>query len=273
MEDIKREWEELNELIDDGDLDIEEFESLFRKTGELLDQEAFLRLYQSIDDLFEDDIDSSDEVIPLEPSVKEDLLNYLNDIHTLDSAKLPCGFDCTENERKVVQEMITALESSTANLVVINQGRIEEKQVMGEWNLLYTSSRTMTINKSLSGLGRSSSNMAKFEGLRKRLAGTKYLGKAEYVETFGGEEASFDVLVTGEWMLEGRRNILTGMPSTSIRVDPEKLMYGPTTNNADEWASLGPIKLLDILYLDDNLMLLRGNSNIDSLFVYQRVDK
>ena len=46
-------------------------------------------------------------------------------------------------------------------------------------------------------------------------------------------------------------------------------MYGPTTNQADEWASLGPIKLLDILYLDEDLMLLRGNANVDALFVYQ----
>jgi hypothetical protein len=113
--------------------------------------------------------------------------------------------------------------------------------------------------------------MAQFEGIRKRLAGTKYLGKVEYIETFGGEETSFEVRVTGEWMLEARKNIVTGMPSTSLRVDPEKVIYGPTTNQADEWASLGPIKLLDILYLDDDLMILRGNSMMDSLWIYQRI--
>jgi hypothetical protein len=193
-------------------------------------------------------------------------------VHSYDEIKLPCGFDCTDKEREVIQEFITNLET-TPNLVVVNNGKVDESQVMGEWNLLYTSSRTMTINKSFSGLGQSSSSMAQIEGIRKRLAGTKYLGKVEYIESFVGEEASFDVRVTGEWMLEGRKNIVTGMPSTSLRVDPEKIIYGPTTNQADDWASLGPIKLLDILYLDGDLMILRGNSNMDSLFVYQRIDE
>lgn len=283
---VKQGWKELNDIIDDGDLEVQEFENLFLKIsqgdGDIIDKHGFFRLYESIDDLFEEDefFEDDDMVETTETEekaegktvVKEALLKYLAEIHSLDDARLPCGFDCSDNERQIVQEMLTALES-TENLVIQGNGKVDESKVMGEWNLLYTSSRTMTINKSLSGLGRSSSDMAKFESLRMRLAGTKYLGKAEYIETFGGEEASFDVVVTGEWMLEGRKNILTGMPSTSLRVDPLKLVYGPTTNNADEWASLGPIKLLDILYLDNNLMLLRGNSNIDSLFVYHRIDR
>jgi hypothetical protein len=258
-----------------GTSELEEFYEESSQGGKL-DKKGFFTLYQLIDNLFEDDEEDGSEDAQTQeeqtPAFKEDLLSYLTQVHSYDKIKLPCGFDCTDKEREVIQEFITTLET-TPNLVLVNNGKVDESQVMGEWDLLYTSSRTITINKSLSELGPSSSSMAQFEGIRKRLTGTKYLGKVEYIETFGGEDASFDVRVTGEWMLEGRRNIVTGMPSTSLRVDPEKIIYGPTTNRADDWASLGAIKLLDILYLDGDLMILRGTSNMDSLFVYQRIDE
>ena len=51
----------------------------------------------------------------------------------------------------------------------------------------------------------------------------------------------------------------------------KKVIYDPTTNGADQWSSLGPIKLNDFLYLDEDLMILRGNANPNTLFIYQRV--
>ena len=33
----------------------------------------------------------------------------------------------------------------------------------------------------------------------------------------------------------------------------------------------GPVKLTDFIYLDDDLMILRGNVNTNSLFVWKRV--
>lgn len=101
----------------------------------------------------------------------------------------------------------------------------------------------------------------------------RYLGFVEYIEHIGGSEADdgFDVTVTGEWFLEPETNPFTGEPTTAIRLDLEKVMYGPTTNDAETWASLGPIKLLDIVYLSDNLQITRGNANPDSIFVLQRI--
>lgn len=133
----------------------------------------------------------------------------------------------------------------------------------------------MLINRSLSGLGRSTSAKAQFQGLRKRLSGSKYLGTAEYIETFGGgelggDDLSFEVIITGEWYFEEKINTYTNRPAPCLKMELEKVIYGPTTNGADQWSSLGPVKLTDFLYLDYNLMILRGNANTNSLFVYRR---
>jgi len=108
------------------------------------------------------------------------------------------------------------------------------------------------------------------------------IGTAEYIETFGeadsepggdrnGEDLSFQVFITGEWYFEEKRHAYTGLPAPCLRVELETVRYGPTTNGADQWSSLGPVKRTDFLYFDDDLMILRGNANPDALFVYRRV--
>jgi len=306
IEDIKRGWVELDELIVDGELSPSELDYLYNKSqesssGDKLDKKGFFFLYQSIDDLFElgdddtlynDDkeinasivvpVSQEEQSLPLDTVpiiassmiLKEKLLSILAEVHTNDdiSQTLACVFDCTDEEREVIHHLIGLMEThGPSDLVLSKRGKIDELSLMGEWDLRYTSSHAMLINRSLSGLGRSTSTKAQFQGLRKRLGGTKYLGKAEYIETFGGEEASFDVVVTGEWILEEKRHAPPRKPSSSLRVKPEKLTYGLITNQANEWSSLGPIKLLDILYLDEDLMILRGNVNLKSFFIYQRV--
>ena len=112
-----------------------------------------------------------------------------------------------------------------------------------------------------------------------KLSGNYYFGKAEFVETFGssgdeegdGRAVMLEAKVTGEWLLEtGTRLLKTGRPSVSLRVEVETIAYGPTTSPAEQWDSLSPIKLVDILYLDENLLVLRGNFNVDAIFVYTR---
>jgi hypothetical protein len=120
----------------------------------------------------------------------------------------------------------------------------------------------------------------------------RFLGFVEYIETFNaGTEESFDVKITGEWMLKEDRNPFTGQPATVIKVDPLKLIYGAASNfmsteagaapvvqvgggfsQTASWQSLGPIKLLDIIYLTDDLQITRGNSNMEAIFVWIKRD-
>jgi hypothetical protein len=286
LEQILDGWIELQELMEDGDLLTSELNDLFvfalkkRGEGDKLDERGFVLLYTAIDSLFEDvvesnggdDAETDDEVINsvIQPDpqtfCQQKLVSFLAD------NTMPCGFECTDKERELIQAMVTDLEIDPTNLAQLNNGQIDAKRFIGEWKMLYTSSRTMIINKSLSGLGRSTSTMAPFVRLVHRMTGSKFLGKCEYVETFGTGPESFDVTVTGEWMLKNGVNPITGMSNTVLWVDLEKVMYGFSTNDAEEWASLGPIKRMDIIYMKEDLLITRGSVNTDSIFVYQRIN-
>ena len=116
----------------------------------------------------------------------------------------------------------------------------------------------------------------------------RFLGFVEYVETFNADlhdEETFDVVIKGEWMLREERNPFTGEPATAIQFDPEKIEYGSGYSMTEQapvvqlggglsqgasWQSLGPVKLLDIIYLTDNVQIARGNSNLETIFVFRK---
>lgn len=292
LEEIRQGWDELQEIISEGDLLSSELEDLFTlacskapgTNTDKLNEAGFAVLYESIDSLFFFDGETDGDVKADEKSNEhpektvvapqtfwqEELLTLLSAMNSDTVNRLPCGFDCTDKERALIQKLVNELELEPTNWVQLNKGKIDAKKVIGEWEMLYTSSRTMTINKSLSGLGRSASTLAPFVRLVQRFTGSKFYGKCEYIETFGTGSESFDVTITGEWMVKDGANPLTGMSSTVLWVEPEKVKYGLSTNDAETWASLGPIKRLDIIYMKDDLLITRGNVNQESIIVFQR---
>jgi hypothetical protein len=195
-------------------------------------------------------------------SREEDLMSILSNMNinrNYETYPLPCGLTCSDKERDVIYSIISELELEPTNAVKLKNGKITEKELMGEWDLLYTSSKTMVINKGLSGLGRSSSEYSEFVRLRKKFTGSKFLGFSEHVETLGTGPESFDVTVNGEWMLKPDTNIFTNAPVTALCIEPEKLVYQigaiVSKNNADDWDSLGPMRRSDIIYMKDKLLI------------------
>jgi len=307
VEELQR-WDELQDLLADEDISQTELEDMVAEitkdkgtNNDKLDEASFVLLYKMIEDLFvyENNEDTTDiEIAPVElagsgsedqrslPNKQGELLSFLTDIIPSGPNKLPCGIDCTDKEREIIAKMVSDLEGVSNNLVLKNNGKIAATDLIGDWDLLYTNSKAMIINKSLSGLVGSPSQQAEFSGVRQRLTGSKFLGFVEYIETFNaGTEESFDVKITGEWELKEDRNPRTGQPATAIKMDPDKIEYGsvygmteqaPVTqlggglSQGASWQSLGPIKLLDIIYLTADLQIARGNSNIQAIFVWKK---
>ena len=99
----------------------------------------------------------------------------------------------------------------------------------------------------------------------------RFLGTVEFVEQFGKGDDGLKAFITGEWYTKPERNPYTGAPITVIDIDPKKVVCGPSTNNGDQWSSLGPIKRLDIVYLSHDMMISRVNVNPEYVFVWQRL--
>jgi hypothetical protein len=148
---------------------------------------------------------------------------------------------------------------------------VDVTELNGSWDLLYSSSSAMRFNKGLSGLGGSFPN-GKFGGLKQVLTSTKFVSDVRYVERIEvtPSAASFDVTVTGDWELRRSVSLFTGEPSLVMTVQPDRVTYGLTNMKADHWKSLGPMNMLDVTYLDDDFRVMRGNTAVDTVFIFRR---
>ena len=272
-------WMDLQSMIAEGDLLSSELESMFNSVADEsdnLDEKGFLTLYGMIDNLFEEDEEEAEseepEVTDTAMELKQDLVSFLKEINE-DEDVLPCGLESTTEEQREILDICNKLESSSMNLVRAKQGAIEPSDLVGTWELLYTSSSAMKFNKGLSGLGGSFPN-GKFAGLTQELKHSKFLSDVEYTERIEvtPSTASFDVQVTGDWDLRSSMSLFSGQPSIVLNVLPDRVNYGPTSTRADHWKSLGPMNSLDIAYLDDDLRIMRGNTSLDTVFILRRVD-
>ena len=83
---------------------------------------------------------------------------------------------------------------------------------------------------------------------------------------------SFDVKISGDWDLKTEVSLFTGKPANVLSVTPDKVSYGPRSDKADHWKSLGPMNMLLLTYLDEDLRIMRGNTSTDTLFIWKRIN-
>ena len=171
-------WQELNEMLDEGDLLEAELQSMFdanAKDGKL-DEDGFIALYEAIDDLFEDDddndTDGQDDTQRVSQA-KQALLAVVENMNS-DEERLPCGLESTPEEETQIMKIVRVLEDDDANQVRQRGGEINQEELNGDWELLYSSSEAMKFNKGLSGLGGSVPN-GKFGGLKQTLVANRYV--------------------------------------------------------------------------------------------------
>lgn len=276
-------WGELNDMLKGGDLTVDELDTIFDDlakapgTKDMLDEDGFYALYDAIDSLFEDD---TEEEVVQEQSVsrrelKDELLEFIDDIAKLseDEGRQLCGLDCSELEQERVLEIVSEMEREPYNQVAVSNvsgsNTITKDQLVGLWTLVYSSSSTMKYNEGLSGLA---GGLTKFGGLQQLLAATKYLADVEYTEQVIGKLGgnSFEVKIKGDWDLRTEISLFTGKPSNVLSVTPDRVIYGPRSDKADHWKSLGPMNLLVLSYLDEDLRVMRGNTSTDTLFIWRR---
>ena len=289
FEDLKH-WGELQEILEREELLPLELQNIFDNVPKApgapgrIDQDGFVALYNAIDEMFEDAEDEDDDLesskqakaensVPSAAESKDTLLKILEEIYNEDEPEdLPCGLTTDENTQLRVLEAVAELEKQPFNQVLSRGADISPEDLSGNWELLYTSSAMMKFNKGLTGLG-SSFPSGKFGGLKQKLKASKYLSDVEYIERIkvNPEVSSFDVTVTGDWELKRSVSLFTGDPSIVLVIEPERVVYGPTSTRADHWKSVRSMNLLDVTYLDNDLRIMRGNTSTDTLFVFRRV--
>jgi hypothetical protein len=272
---IVQRWGELKEMIQDGDVSTTEAKQLFQQAATLqgskdeINQDGFVAFYKAIDNLFEEiddeeekDTSSRKQVSAI--SSKTQLLSLLSELEK-DSSRLPCGLECTEEEIQRFSKVVQTLEKESTNQLLSNKAMMKPSDIAGKWQLVYTSSSTLKFNKGISGLVPPT---GKFGGLVQILKANKFMSDMEYVETVNAGPGSFDVRVTGDWELKSSVSLFTGEQAIALKVEPNLVLYGITSQKADHWKSLGPMNLLDISYLDNDMRIMRGTTSSESIFIF-----
>jgi len=281
-------WTELKDLLNDGDFLESELQEMYDKfatpeSSGKLTEDGFLQLYDEIDTLFEEIDDADAEEVaaaaaapqqkgpPINKRAKEDLIGFIDII--VEEDEEPCGLGASESDQGQVLNIVQILEQQPTNMILQKKGNIELGDLLGNWELIYTSSSAFKYNNGLSGIGGSFPN-GKFGGVRQELQATKYTTDMEYKERIEvtPSSASFDVTINGNWDLRKSVSLFTGQPTAILNVEPDRVSYGPTSTRADHWKSLGPVNRLDLSYLDDDLRIMRGCTSSETLFVFQKVN-
>lgn len=268
-------WTELQDMLKEGDLLPQELQDLFAanavkqegKDKNYMTEETFVNFYEALDALFEEEEEAASS-----SDAKLALLEFLDDLND-DTSRLTCGLEAEERDEKIVQNIVLALEGDgVANVIRKKKGEIGPDDLIGDWRLLYSSSAAMKFNKGLSGIGGSMPN-GKFAGLTQSLSFARFRQDIVYMEQIDctPASASFEVEVNGAWELRKSISLFTNQPCTMLLVQPNAVKYGPTSTRGDHWKSLGPMNLLDVTYLDDDLRIMRGNTASDAIFVWQRI--
>jgi len=273
-------WTELKDLLEDGELlptELQEIYDKFATSSGKLTEGGFLKFYDEIDNLFEDDGDDEKKVVTVAKEsqteklrVKEDLLSFLEIIREGDDE--PCGFGADESDQDQILNIVNILAQQPTNMIIQKDGNIELFDLAGNWELSYTSSSAMKFNKGLSGIGGSIPN-GRFAGVKQELKATKFISDMVYKERIQvtPSSASFDVTVNGSWDLRTSVSLFTGQPSIILYVEPDRVTYGPTSTRGDHWKSLGPMNRLDLSYLDDDLRVMRGCTSADTIFIFRKI--
>lgn len=279
FEDLTK-WEELQELLENGDVFMEELQTFYDSINKIngsLDEMGFEALYNMIDDIFE-----TESSAPPIVNREEQLISFLTNGITTRMDDLPCGIDCMDAERDATADLVRQLVAADSN----NIATMQAKDMLGTWELLYTSSRAVIRNRNLSGLSVADREI-RLSALRQTFTGSKFLGFVEFAEIYTRDiGGSFTVNITGEWMINDSARTAD---TFALKIDPENIDYdaqnasgmskeppvvqtGGGVSQVADWQSLGPVKLLDIIYHSRDLYIAQGQFDAKVLFVWRRVE-
>ncbi|GMH61365.1 hypothetical protein TrST_g6694 [Triparma strigata] len=282
FDDLER-WADLKAMVDEGEVEVEELEEIFEGVCSekgLLDEKAFLEFDAKVEDLFEDDDDDSLPFIPVPVPVsgtktpaaktnsqdKESLLSLISSLSSSD----PAGLNADDPPSNLLP-LISALASSPSNLLTTRP--VTEKDLAGKWTLIYSNSGMIKFSQGLTGLASTLPN-GSFLSLTQTLTHNSYASDCLYAESISaGAGSVVSATVDGDWNLRSSVSLLTGEPCVIVNVEPLNVKHSGTTTRADHWKSVRCMNMLNLDYIDGDLRIMRGNTSLDTVFVWKKEEE
>ncbi|KAM3576866.1 hypothetical protein VYU27_001232 [Nannochloropsis oceanica] len=192
-------------------------------------------------------------------------------LEVLGSIKFAGLLDDDKATDEYVAALVEAMIEEDANLAVQDELEIAElqKAMEGDWDLAYSTSRTMRYNRGLSGLGKSLPQ-AEFVAFRQSIAVNGYAFETVYTEKLKTLGRELDVVVEGAWELKDVVSIMDGELCLIMDVLPATIKYGFMNERIETgWKGVRVLNRCELLYLDQDTRVMKGQSS-DSYFVFRR---
>ena len=285
---------EMPELLREELLTQDEARRIWAKVAagsDAVDLAGYKRLLAAVDEIFVDGDEEDDEeegqapepepvpaaaaaaapapVAESPAAARADLVSLLTNVQFAGLLD-PDGPDVKARD-EAVGALVEAMLDAEENLAVQDELEIKEleRAIEGDWDLVYTTSRTMRFNRGLSGLG-SSLPKAEFLGFEQKIVVNGYAFETVYTERLKTLGQSLDVVVEGAWELKDVVSIMDGEVCLTMDVLPAIIKYGFITEKLETgWKGVRVLNRCELLYLDKTWRVMKGQSN-DSYFVFKR---
>jgi len=171
-----------------------------------------------------------------------------------------------------VLSLVDSLSQSRENIANDLDLALEDVEdvLVGEWELVYTTSRSMKYNSGLTGLG-NTLPQAELLGVSQTISLDNFdsydVYTTEKLLTLG---RNLDAVIDGTWELLSTYSIMTGEPVLTMNIEPIRIKYGTLSDSMETgWKGARVLNRCEVIYLDDEIRVMKGGSN-DCFFVWYR---
>ncbi|CAM9803317.1 unnamed protein product [Chrysoparadoxa australica] len=179
-----------------------------------------------------------------------------------------CGLGTEPKARQQILQAVEGLLAVAGERNVVSKGNDAVLDALpGTWRLMYTSSKSMEFNQGITGLANTLPG-AELQGLLQVLQKEGGLLDAYYEEELivsGGKELT--VTVTGDWEVRQTTSLMTGTSSIALGMNTKRVKYGFIDVIGERWKPLRSMAVLDVVYIDDSIRIMRGQTSTSSIFV------
>lgn len=182
-----------------------------------------------------------------------------------------CGIDAPEEEAAArIRDLIQAIIEQSPRIASTRSIEEIRKTLNGNWRLLYTNSQMFEFYNGVTGFA-NVFPLSKFVKLSVQYASDGYLSEAKYFENIGTPVGDLDCVVFANWDLVKEMSFMTNENSVVLRNYCTKVTAGPMEYQAEEnWKSLRTMSMNEMVYIDDEIKIMRNCGALRIYFVYQR---
>jgi hypothetical protein len=204
--------------------------------------------------------------------VRGELKDILQELLGMCKEQKRCGLDRPEEEDQA--RMRDLVQAVTEKSVPVAKRDIDElrQAINGKWRLLYTNSEMFSFYNGVTGFANVFPT-TKFEDLSMQYISDGYISESRYLEKLSSPLGEIPCTVFSNWEVVKEMSFMTNENSVVLRNYCAKVTAGPMEYLAEEnWKSLRTMAMNELIYVDDNIKIMRNTGALRIIFVYVRED-